>query len=502
MQIKMIVVMLLAVLISATGLAESATTSSISQHGITWNFDTAYEYGQFANGDYWVVGPVTITSIIPEYDAGTQRNGWEVNPVVDGNQGFDGRVGTGTFDSRLILRLPYTSGQNIESIVKVISAAESSVSYVQTAAVLTVLTEMPTNNGSTVFRPPYMGTTKPLYGIGDLHTEYLPSLASVGSPPSLATVESRYRYLRLEHMTYDQRSIRPRNAYGGVSDGYAPDCTKHNADDIARLCLNDSLNDKMDALVSVTQHGIDQAYAVIGGMRSPGTGHDPGHALMAAFAAVMLDITEAKTVLQSATGFEEDNYITKIADVSLWGQTNTETAYWDYIRGGGGNRANRDPYGLIDGGGCGAAYQLVVSQNCKGTVLIGDLIPEIASQAWNPTTWANLEEYVARWVNTGVWAQPDPCAPVGGTYGVDYGPDPDDTPYDCILDDDVDYFNSIDDWACTDGQNCGRFPSNHGTYADGGQYKSDFVADMWDAYYDGSVYHGAPPRPTNLRIIE
>jgi len=46
-------------------LAQAATTNQISQFGITWTFDKAYEYGQFANGDYWVVGPIKIIGINP-----------------------------------------------------------------------------------------------------------------------------------------------------------------------------------------------------------------------------------------------------------------------------------------------------------------------------------------------------------------------------------------------------------------------------------------------------
>ena len=41
------------------------TTGQISQFGITWTFAQPVTYGQFANGDYWVVGPVQIASIDP-----------------------------------------------------------------------------------------------------------------------------------------------------------------------------------------------------------------------------------------------------------------------------------------------------------------------------------------------------------------------------------------------------------------------------------------------------
>jgi len=39
--------------------------TSISQYGITWTFDKDYPTGQFINGDWWVVGPVTVASVSP-----------------------------------------------------------------------------------------------------------------------------------------------------------------------------------------------------------------------------------------------------------------------------------------------------------------------------------------------------------------------------------------------------------------------------------------------------
>jgi len=49
-------------------------TDTVSQHGITWKFSEPARVGQFVNGDYYVVGPVTITSITPRPENG--RNGW------------------------------------------------------------------------------------------------------------------------------------------------------------------------------------------------------------------------------------------------------------------------------------------------------------------------------------------------------------------------------------------------------------------------------------------
>ena len=39
--------------------------SSLSQYGITWTFDRDRQVGQYVNGDWWVVGPVTIVNITP-----------------------------------------------------------------------------------------------------------------------------------------------------------------------------------------------------------------------------------------------------------------------------------------------------------------------------------------------------------------------------------------------------------------------------------------------------
>src|SRR5208283_4217932 len=42
------------------------TATSITKDGITWTFSEAVPVGQFVNGDYYVVGPVTATAISPQ----------------------------------------------------------------------------------------------------------------------------------------------------------------------------------------------------------------------------------------------------------------------------------------------------------------------------------------------------------------------------------------------------------------------------------------------------
>ena len=66
----------------AQPLCAAVQQGRISQFGITWTFDKDYTVGQFANGDYWVVGPVTIIRIQPvsvELN-GRMINGSMINP--------------------------------------------------------------------------------------------------------------------------------------------------------------------------------------------------------------------------------------------------------------------------------------------------------------------------------------------------------------------------------------------------------------------------------------
>ena len=50
---------------AAVGAARLTETDTVTQYGITWTFDKKVKVGQFVNGDYYVVGPVTVTGITP-----------------------------------------------------------------------------------------------------------------------------------------------------------------------------------------------------------------------------------------------------------------------------------------------------------------------------------------------------------------------------------------------------------------------------------------------------
>jgi hypothetical protein len=431
------------------------TTTSISQFGVTFHFSEARPYGQFANGEYWVLGPVTLTRIQPDFSNG--NNGWEVNPKVRWEQGFQAN-GPG-YDASLMPTLPYIASSS-QSIVKVIGG-DFRGSVVKTAVVLTVLMEPPPDDGADVFRPPYIGDSKPLYRVADLRTDLIPSYPPTGLPPSLESVVEKFsRCLRMDHHANFPRKFRPWDAMWDYQPGNTEDI--NNA--LLRLMLNDPIEEKRPAIIQVTQHALDRAYAVLNGYRRRDDGHNPNHRILAGWAAVLLDIAPVKDVLASAI-LHEDYYLSKLGTVALWGEPSSELAYWNYVMTGSGSRSNRDPYGYIDGGAHNrAGYQYIVSQSWKGQVLATHLMPALIL-SWRPIQWPILAEYVDRWVNFGVWTDPDPSAPFDGNrdnYGITFGPDSND-PGNFI-------------------RGNGRFMGSHGTSRDGGQYRSAFVAAMWDAY--------------------
>lgn len=456
-------------------LASAATTTSISQWGITWQFSEPREYGQFANGDYWVVGPVTITNMSPAWD-GTY-NGWEVNPTVQSKQGFLAGTGAGgTYDESLRPAMPFvvTSG----SLVKTIGGTTTaSASRIKTAVVLTVLTAAPPGGGSNVFRPPYVGSDKPLYLVSNLRRELLPAYPAVADAPTLATVAANFsKCLRMDHHSSVPRWFRPSDA---MKD-YQPENTRELNEAMLRLMLDDSHEAKLPALIQFTQHTIDRAHAVLLGHRKADDGHNPNHRVLAAWAATLLDITAIKTYLATATGFHEDAYLIAGINQVLWGESGyPEFNYWNHIMTGSGSQSLKDPYSFIDGGKLssgGAAYQNIVSQSLKGQALVYGLLPPlincIPTQQWN-----NLFQYAERWVNVGVWAIPDPAAPYDGVpanYGVTFGP------------------NGAGGYI----PGSGRFTQYHGANKDGGQYKSAFVASMWNAYAK------VPSSPSGLRVLQ
>jgi hypothetical protein len=189
----------------------------VSQFGITWVFDKDYSVGRFANGDYWVVGPVTITAIDPpsiELD-GRIVNGSMINPSprLGREQGYDsamyGRYAVaGDYNAALNAARP--DGNDLSesnslalgpgsSLVSTISTPlTSGATQLQSAAILTVL-DGPAPEGS--FRPAYCGEDKTIrHNKSQLNYSLLACLPPVANTPDLSTVERSFERPWLDHI--------------------------------------------------------------------------------------------------------------------------------------------------------------------------------------------------------------------------------------------------------------------------------------------------------------
>lgn len=450
-------------------------TNSITQYGITWTFDKEYDYGQFVNGDYWVVGPVKIIKITPDYTKG--RNGWQVNPSSAWQQGFDDRALS--FLASLVPALPYDAKPG-ESLVKTISVTNGNAkTYVQTASILTVLTAAPPDN---VFRPPYFGTAKPLYP-ADLKLELLPKLPSINGAISLASVEQKFKGPHISHLSnWNGDQIRPAESYQ-QKDPYGADISTDAAASILRLMLDDSAASKKQAAIYITQAGIDYYHMALGGTTwQADGGHGNGIKLPITFAAAILDNKEMKDFVSTAPKdglkhtFGEDGMIYRGKNGKvLYGKISpwcTEPDYWKEISVWG-SKTCRDPYGIIDGSPKpGDIYDTCCNvMPWKYTALSLVLMPELR-KVWNND---QIIEFADRWVAHGSLTQQDPCAPVGqGGGALGNG--------ECKLDPDLTPGSTFEKFSCQPGKQCGRFPERDGASKNYGYRSSEFGNEMWEKY--------------------
>jgi MYXO-CTERM domain-containing protein len=457
----------------------TGSASSITQYGVTFTFDASHRCGRFANGDYWVApatgsSQVVVTDISPPFTAG--RNGWEVNPSSPEANGFDDRIAG--YDAALVPALPYAASPD-ESLVKTVSVPDGECRIVISgnnyltclldAVVLTVLAAPPEGDGADLFRPPYFGAAKPLYRVADLDTSLLPSLAAPAGAPSLDWVVGRYERVQLDHMSnWTGRAMHP---FHNMPD-YGADIGRDSGDAALRLLLDDPPAARQPALVAYVQAGIDLFHMQLGGtLWNGGGGHGSGRKLPIALAGVLLHDDAMMAAVRDAVGtYAEDLqvYFGAGAGRALWGEECSEEQYWDVMETGTGNRSCRDPYGWIDGGEePGGPYQACCTTAVwKGTALALHLVPELRC------VWDNeiFVEYLDRWVDHGLWMQPDPYSP-SGRGAMDVDP--------------------------SDGT--GRFPAAHGTMRDEGGYGSSFAGAMWTMHRAGAapsacaIDGGVPP---------
>jgi len=406
------------------------TATSISKDGITWTFSQAVPVGQFVNGDYYVVGPVTITAIDPApttsspYENGSVKN----LPTANGKSGFDSRLNDGTdeswwFDATLRSYPPISlqpgdalvssiSLPTIHSVPEVMRASDMSASPVATVSVLTVLAAAPSADA---FRPSYCDRSQTIYHGDSLQRNLLPSLTpptpsdpNEGGTPTLATFEGYYRRPWIDTNPF---------LFDAPAD-YMPSYGQHIAfaDSYASLLLmlNFPAADKVNLTNYFVQYGIDLYGCVQAGYGWPAFGgHRSGRKLPIIFAGILLNNDGMKNVSANYPNkFGEDMQTLYIANLPPAG---TYQQAWQgaTVIYGGHYGVNADG-SLVSPGLYGPYEQLQPAQwpllngteqlgesyrrCCTSVSWVGEALTIHIMQAENVWNYPAFVDYVDRWM--------------------------------------------------------------------------------------------------------
>jgi hypothetical protein len=315
-------------------LAELPLKESVSQYGITWTFEQPARVGQFINGDWYVVGPVTIKMIDPKPLYGGEiaereldhmdkerkveqriRNGFMLNPPAKMKVAYDSGV-RNWFDPSLIQKLPVSMKAG-DSLVSTISMPKNLVLHAQlrnkiergvddsspirTAAILTCVNEP---QPADAFRPAFCDRPPKIYLARDLRREMLPTAAKTASTPRIE------KYIRFTQRPWVgtcffgfEEPVENMPQYGleygrvvGIS--------------ALLLCTDLKAENKEPLLVNFVQVGID-----LGGMIRAGHpgwtcwgGHGSGRKLPIVFAGMLLGDEQLANINKSfpTASFGED----------------------------------------------------------------------------------------------------------------------------------------------------------------------------------------------------
>lgn len=376
-------------------------TTSITQHGFTWHFDGDYEVGRYANGDYWVLGPVRIIGITPESEDanGWVKHGTQVNPEVNRSQGFDSSIMRITYDpvlnvSPAITRSPLElkSGSVVSSRSAV---TPGNIPQLQSAAILTVVDEVPP---PTAFRPPPVGTDKSSQWRADaLHKELLRDLPKVANMPDPDRATDFFERPWIElNTTWTGRYIHPSEN----QPDYGREIAKRLAEGLLLLHLDINPEIKHALLIGLVQYGLDvYGSARAGGVWRDNGGHNHGRKMPMVLAGLMLNdpdiirlanaqehfifaedrqtwyVTESDVgrALYTADGRPRVPYLNADIGIAEWGERHTL-------------RPERD------GRNWDAYYRRIVGSSVVGHTLTAHLTPG-ALDAWK---WPALFDYMDR----------------------------------------------------------------------------------------------------------
>lgn len=247
--------------------------ASVDHAGITWTFGKPALCGRFANGDWWVVGPVEIVDIKPRCATDGVRvlHGSAINPDPKSlTQSYDnamfGDGADGRYDPRGNVALgvgretplPLPPGTSLVSTIS--HPQPGQLPQLESCAVLTVLAEQPPEGA---FRPPYCGTDKQCRWLAkDLDLSRLARLDAVEGMPLLDDLRQQFAFPWLDHLPgWTGGYLHPRNNM--------PDYGRDLADLVGQAALALQLDvpdeQKRPLAIAMVQLGLDVAGIVQNG---------------------------------------------------------------------------------------------------------------------------------------------------------------------------------------------------------------------------------------------
>lgn len=380
--------------------------TSISQFGITWTFDKDYPSGQYANGDWWVVGPVTITGISPAstVKSGRTVNGSQLNPGLGDTQGYDSAPGDMKYDEKLNAGRPNGKDLSPANPLRITTGSlVSSISLeklqtrpqLQTAAILTVVESAP-EEGS--FRPPPVGKDKTSrWNKNNLDYSILRSLQDPGGMPPLSKMEKAFEKPWLEqNPNWTARYIHPQDN----QPAYGRDMAILLAEGLLSLHLDYSNEEKETLLIRLVQYGIDvYGTAREGGMWEDLGGHNPGRKMPMILAGLTLKDPEILEYADASKNFifQEDRqtwYVTE-SDVGRTLYTADKRPREPYTRDDIGIAEWGEQHTraqIRDGRNWDTYYRDICIAAMTGHALAAHLTPG-ATELWN---WPAFFDYIDR----------------------------------------------------------------------------------------------------------
>tara|TARA_R100000353_G_scaffold173378_1_gene139630 strand:- start:485 stop:1843 length:1359 start_codon:yes stop_codon:yes gene_type:complete len=277
----------------------------ITRHGVTWTISGTPTNGTYANGDPWVVGPITITAISTTITAqGTGVSGTVVNPSRGSTQGFDNRISAyNTYSDTLDIsnNLPQTISSSSSVVTADSTTATQTYEQISTFAVLTVVASSPASNS---FRPaPIGGDYSHPYNKSDLDYDVLADMdRSAITVPSISVSESSFEKTWYEQdLAWTGRYMHTQ--YMGDQDGYGKGIAQMTGTAALQLNLDYSNSDKETLLVRLVQYGID-IHGLIedGGSWDADGGHNVGRLIPLFIAAMTLNDSSLKANLNATSG--------------------------------------------------------------------------------------------------------------------------------------------------------------------------------------------------------